>query len=365
VYKSIVHCCVLVLPCLANISYAEELPDFSAASFKLSGYLESYYSKDFNDPGRQKRPSFIYSYNQDDSLQINLALIKADITSSHFRAHLGVASGTYMQANYAAENRTLQHLYEANLGIKLSDQHDLWLDVGVMPAHIGFESAIGAENWTLTRSMMADNSPYFETGAKLSYTSTDGKWYVSGLLINGWQRIHRPDGNTTPALGHQITYRPSDRLTINSSSFIGNDKSDADRQMRYFHNLYAQLQLDDRWSMLAALDVGAEQRLDDRGRYNVWYSPNLIFRYRYSDQLSFAARAEYYQDKQGVIVSTETPNGFKTQGYSVNMDYQLHPSVLLRAELRQFISKDRIFLKDDNDFSSRSLMATTALAISF
>lgn len=364
-YKSIIHCCVLVLPCLANVSYAEESQDFSAASFKVSGYLESYYSKDFNDPSVQKRPSFIYSYNQDDSLQINLALIKADITASHFRAHLGVASGTYMKANYAAETRTLQHIYEANVGLKLSDQQDVWLDVGVMPAHIGFESAIGAENWTLTRSMMADNSPYFETGARLSYTSQDGKWYASGLLLNGWQRIHRPDGNTTPALGHQITYKPTDKLTINSSSFIGNDKSDADRQMRYFHNLYAQLQLNDDWSMLAALDVGAEQKLDERGRYNVWYSPNLIFRYRYSNRLSFAARAEYYQDKQGVIVSTETPNGFKTQGYSVNMDYQLYPSVLLRTELRQFISSERIFLKHDNDFSSRSLMATTALAISF
>jgi hypothetical protein len=365
VNKSMLHYCVLALPLLAGEGYAEEVQDLSAASFKLSGYLESYYSKDFNDPGQQKRPAFMYSYNQDDSLQINLALIRADITSSHFRAHLGVASGTYMKANYAAETRTLQHLYEANVGVKLSDQHDLWLDVGLMPAHIGFESAIGAENWTLTRSMMADNSPYFETGARLSYTSKDGKWYVSGLLLNGWQRIHRPDGNSTPSLGHQITYKPNDRLTLNSSSFIGNDKSDADRQMRYFHNLYAQLQLDDRWSMLAALDVGAEQRLDDRGRYNVWYTPNLIFRYKYSDSVSFAARAEYYQDKQGVIVSTETPNGFKTQGYSVNMDYQLHPAVLLRAELRQFISKDRIFLKDDNDFSSRSLMATTSLAISF
>lgn len=353
------------MPLITNNSLAEELQDLSATKFKVSGYLESYYSKDMNDPSQQKRPSFIYSYNQDDSLQINLALIKAEITSSKFRAHFGVSSGTYMKANYVAENRALQHLYEANIGVKLSDQHNIWLDVGVMPSHIGFESAIGAENWTLTRSMMADNSPYFETGAKLSYTTTDGKWYVSGLLLNGWQRIHRPEGNTTPAIGHQITYRPNEKLSINSSSFIGNDKSDADRQMRYFHNLYAQVQLNDDWSMLTGIDVGAEQRLDDRGCYNMWYSPNLILKYRYSDRLSIAARAEYYQDKQGVIVSSDTPNGFKTQGYSVNMDYQLHPSVLLRTELRQFISKDPIFLKDNNDFSSRSLMATTALAISF
>ncbi|WP_156171690.1 porin [Methylophilus sp. TWE2] len=346
-------------------SHADEMPSLATDRYKISGYLEAYYSKDFNQPASQTRPGFIYSYNKHDSAQINLALIKASLDMDRVRARVGIGSGTYMRANYAAENGYVRNIYEANVGFKLLDRHDVWLDVGVMPSHIGFESAIGAENWTLTRSMMADNSPYFETGARVSYTSPDGKWYVSGVAVNGWQRINRPGGNSTPSLGHQVTYKPHDKLTLNSSSFIGNDKSDQDRQMRYFHNFYAQLALDDNWAVTTGFDIGAEQRLDDRGRYNVWYTPNVIVRYRYSDRLSVSARAEYYRDKQGVIISTRTPDGFNMQGYSVNMDYKLYPSILLRAELKQFISKERFFDTDDNDLSRRSLLATTALAITF
>jgi len=59
----------------------------------------------------------------------------------------------------------------------------------------------------VTRSTLADNSPYFETGEKLSYTSDDSKWFASGLILNGWQHIQRPDSNTTPSIGYQLTYK--------------------------------------------------------------------------------------------------------------------------------------------------------------
>lgn len=270
-----------------------------------------------------------------------------------------------MRANYAAEPQGLRNLYEANIGFKLSDQHQLWLDVGVLPSHIGFESAIGIDNWTLTRSLMADNSPYFETGAKLSYTSEDGKWLLSGLLLTGWQRIHRPDGNTTPAIGHQLTYKPYEHLTINSSSFIGNDKSDAQRQMRYFHDFYVQWQLDPQWGLTAALDIGAEQAAPGSERYSVWFSPNLILRYRYSDRLQFAGRLEHFNDRQGVIINTGTANGFQTTGYSINMDYRLNNRMVWRNELRQLNSRDALFTQGDARLTDHSLMAVTALTVQF
>ncbi len=134
--------------------------------------------------------------------------------------------------------------------------------------------------------------------------------------------------------------------------------------MRYFHNLYGQFQLSERWGLIAGFDIGAEQTERGSSRYQVWYSPIVITRYVYSDKLSFAARAEYYQDKDEVIVTTDTPNGFRTVGYSVNVDYKLMQHLALRAELRMFKSKDEIFEKK-NGLSNESLMATTAVVITF
>ena len=351
---------LLLLCC--NHALAETFSMNDESKISISGYLETYYLHDFNDPTDDVRPSFTYSHNAVSKPSINLGFIKANLNTDRVRGNLALGSGTYMRANYVAEPRDLQKIFEANIGFKLSD--NLWLDAGVMPSHIGFESAIGLDNWTVTRSMLADNSPYFETGVKLSYTSDDGKWYASGLILNGWQRIQRPDGNTTPAIGHQLTYKPNTKLTLNSSSFIGNDKSDKERRMRYFHNFYGQYQINDQWGVIAALDVGAEQIERNSQRYNVWFTPIIITQYKYSDKLSMAARAEYYQDKDQVIITTDTPNGFSTWSYSANIDYRLTNHVAIRTEIRKFHCRDSIFQRE-NRFDDDSLTATTAAIITF
>lgn len=333
--------------------------------FTVSGYAEVYYTADFNNPKNNNRPGFVYSHNRNNEVNVNLAFIKTAYNTENVRANLALAAGTYMNANYAAEQGVMKNVYEANVGLKISKKHNLWIDAGAFSSHLGFESAVGKDNWTLTRSLFADNSPYFETGAKISYTSESGKWFVSGLVLNGWQRIQRVDGNSTPAFGHQLIFKPNEKLTLNSSSFIGNDKPDSIRQMRYFHNLYAVYQINKKFGVTVGFDIGAEQKAKGSDQYNIWYTPVLIAKYNATDKLSFTARGEYYQDEKGVIISTGTENGFKTFGYSFNLDYQIFPNLVWRTEIRNLNSKDAIFTNRRDKFNENSLTATTALAISF
>ncbi len=188
------HVSAMKKPCLAFtlmfyscISVAQDNAT-EPNSIHFSGYLESYYIHDFNNPEGSSRPSFAYSHNVVDKPSINLVFIKASLNTPRTRANLAVGSGTYMRANYASEPKDLQKLFEANVGIKLSDSN-LWLDAGVLPSHIGFESAIGLDNWTVTRSILADNSPYFETGLRLSYTTDDGQWYGKWAIAK-WLATH-------------------------------------------------------------------------------------------------------------------------------------------------------------------------------
>lgn len=331
----------------------------------VSGYAEVYYTADFNNPKNNSRPSFVYSHNRNNEVNVNLAFIKTAYNSENVRANLALAVGTYMTANYAAEQGVMKNIYEANAGLKISRKHNLWIDAGIFPSHLGFESAVGKDNWTLTRSLFADNSPYFETGAKISYTSQSGKWFLSGLVLNGWQRIQRVDGNSTPAFGHQVIFKPNEKLTINSSSFIGNDKPDSIRQMRYFHNLYAVYQISKNFGVTAGFDIGAEQKAKESKQYNIWYTPVLIAKYNATEKLSFTARGEYYQDEKGVIIATGTENGFKTFGYSLNADYQIFPNLVWRTEIRNLNSRDAVFMNRTGEFNKNSFTTTTALAVSF
>lgn len=45
---------------------------------KVSGYLETYYGYDFNNPADNNRPSFIYSHNRHNEVNLNLGYIKAN-----------------------------------------------------------------------------------------------------------------------------------------------------------------------------------------------------------------------------------------------------------------------------------------------
>lgn len=154
------------------------------------------------------------------------------------------------------------------------------------------------------------------------------------------------------------------RLPLNSSSLICSDKPDSARQMRYFHNLYGQFQLTEKFRMIVGFDFGVQQEAKNSNDYNTWYSPVLIVKYSPNEKISIAARGEYYSDANGVIISTGTLNGFQTYGYSLNLDFQILNNMVWRIEGRGFTSKDKNFTLNDNP-SSQNYFLTSALAISF
>lgn len=173
-----------------------------------------------------------------------------------------------------------------------------------------------------------------------------------------------PMGNNTPAFGTQITFTPSSKLIINYSTFIGNDKPDTSKQMRYFHNVYGIFQITDNLRVTVGFDYGMEQKFEGSSDYNNWYSPVIIVKVNLNDQWSLTGRAEYYVDENGVIIATGTKNGFQTTGYSLNIDYKIRENAVWRIEGRSLNSKDKIFIKDDSA-ENMSTFVTTSIAISF
>lgn len=333
-------------------------------SLAISGYLETYYGYDFGKPDNHDRPNFLYSYNRHNELNLNLGFIKAAYQSGIVRANLALMTGSYSNTNLASEPGVSKNIFESNVGVKLSKKSSLWLDAGIFPSHIGFESAIGKDCWNLTRSLLAENSPYYESGIKLSYTSANSKWFLSGLVLNGWQRIKRIDGNNTLGFGHQITYKPLDNIILNSSSFIGSDSPDSSKQLRYFHNFYAQVKLFEKLGLIAGFDIGFQEESKGSNNFNTWYSPVLILKYSPNDKLNIATRGEYYRDDHGVIIATGTQNGFRTYGYSINLDYNVSSNLVWRIEGRAFTSKDKIFSLD-NKPSTNNYHLITSLALAF
>lgn len=335
-----------------------------SSQFKVSGYAEVYVQYDFARPDDHQRPSFVYSHNRTGEVNVNLALARLSYTSSRVRGSLALAAGTYMNANYAAEPGVLRNLYEVSLGFKPFPNTNFWIDAGVLPSHIGWESAISRDCWHLTRSMAADNSPYFETGVRMAYRSPNEKWLISLLALNGWQRIQRPDGNSTPAFGHQLTYQPNERVTLNSSSFVGSDTPDSLRRMRLFHDLYGIFALTDKLSLMAGFDIGWQQVSKGSSDYDTWYTPVISMQYRIRPSLRMAVRAEYYSDPSAVIITSAYTTGFGTFAASVNLDVDIGRHLVWRIEAKGLKGKEGTF-DNDGKPSAQNGLVVTSLALAF
>ncbi len=350
---------LLVIFSIPVLAQEEEKPVIS-----WSGYVEVYYLYNFNKPSDNNQPGFIYSHNRHNEFNLNLGFLKGSYSAERVRANLAIGAGTYMNANYSAEPGVLKNIYEGNAGFKLAKKANLWLDAGIFGSHIGFESAINKDCWSVTRSILADNSPYFESGAKITYTTENGKWLLSALALNGWQRIKRVDGNSLMSWGTQIQYKPSNSVLLNYSTFIGTDKPDSTRQMRFFHNLYGVINITDKLGLTLGFDIGTEEKANTENGVNTWYSPVAIVKYTINDRWGIAGRLEHYNDKNGVIIATGTTNGFQTTGYSLNIDYAPAKNILVRLEGRNLSSKDKIFVKDNVAGNNNSFI-TSSIAVSF
>ena len=321
-----------------------------------------YYAYDFARPAHHKKAPFLFNHNHHNEFNVNLILASVSYNDSATRAQVGIMAGSYPQANLAAEPELFRNIYEANAGVRLGRTKDIWLDAGILPSHIGSETAISKDCWTLTRSIQAENSPYYETGLRVSYRAPNRKWYVAALLLNGWQRIKRADGNNTVSLGSQVTYTPTDRFLINSSTFIGNDKPDSVKKWRYFHNLYSIWQLSDKWRITLGIDVGLEQEHRRSSVLKIWYSPLALLRYQ-NKNWAVTARAEYYEDEKGVIVPLVDNKPFHMQGYSLNIDRKVH-KLLFRVEGRTF-RNDTAYFINPSGISLSNFQLTTSLSFAF
>lgn len=340
-------------------TFAQEEP-----KIKVSGYLETYYGYDFNKPGDNNRPGFIYSHHRHNEVNLNLGFIKGSYNNGAVRANVALMAGTYTNANLAAEPGVLKNIYEANSGLKLSKTINLWLDAGIFSSHVGFESAVSKDCWVLTRNISSENTPYYESGAKLSYASSDGKISAVLLYLNGWQRINRLNGNTKPAVGVQLTWKPTDKITVNYSNYLGAEGADSVGVKRFYHNVYGIFQLTDGFGLTVGVDYGAQQKARGSSGQNEVFSPVAIAQYKIAGQWKVAGRVEYYQDKNGVFIATSTQNGFMVTGYSANLDYAPIGNAMVRLEGKLYDSKDKIFTRNGK-LVNKNAAVTASIAVSF
>ena len=337
-------------------SFAQEKSDFK---IEFTGFLEAYYAYDINQPQSEGKLPFMYNYNRHNEFNLNIGLLRSRLEYENAYASFALHSGTYVDDNYA--NEKLKYISEAYVGLHLDQSKKNSIEVGILPSYIGFESATTSSNLTLTRSVLAENSPYFMTGVKYNYTPSD-QWNFSVLITNGWQRINKPDKNIPPSFGSQVVYKSNPNSTFNWSTFVGKEFNGFDFTMRYFSNVNFDKKWSDKWRTIVGFDYGVQDTSSQNDVHESWFSPVLIVQRSLTTKWQTAVRMEYYNDEQNIIVTAE--DEFKLLGLSLNVDYLISPKVKFRTEARYFETTKNIFFHS-NELVSNNFFVTSSLSFEF
>ncbi len=317
-------------------------------SLAIQLFAEVYTSFIPAKPNTEKRPGYFYNYGNANTASINMALARVFYQRKKFRTNLGLMAGDYARNNLAPEQPWARNIYEANVGYRFSNKEQIWLDVGVFPSHIGAESAIGKDNWTATRSIVADNSPYYETGIRFSY-KPGSQWYFALLTLNGWQRITAPLNQLGANWGAQVSYSPNSMVSFNSSSYIGKVRNNGVYKTRIYSNLYATAWLSKRLGLLAGWDFGMQEGSLTPGSY-AWNDVSVQLRYKLKpEKLALAVRYEQMNDPNRVLYQPETNPAlsFYVHLVSANLDWVPLNGFLLRAEANFQSSPKPLFFKEN------------------
>jgi hypothetical protein len=231
-------------------------------------------------------------------------------------------------------------------------------------AHTGLEGWITRDNLAYTRSLIADFSPYYEAGVKLTWSPSPALTAQLDIL-NGWQNIS--NYNAPPAVGSRVDYVASPNLTLSYDNFFGDVAADSlSAQYRLYHDFIVQFAATGRWQLSGMLSLGTQGRSAPSGKAAMWYGASVFAKFRLCPNVGLVARLERYADPDQVIVLTGLPDAFRTTGTSVGVDVTLDPRVLWRTELRGFRSDAAVWpTRRSGDFAANDWFAVTSLALTF
>lgn len=324
---------------------------------KVSGYLDTYYTYDFNQPNSLNR-QFTNMAARHNEFNVNHAYILGEYEDSKVRGVLGLHTGTYPSFNYAAEtNELTRMIYKAYAGVKLSE--NVWIDAGIFGGHTGYEAVESLNNEIYSRALSTEYTPYYETGVRVTAELND-ELTLTGVILNGWQNI--AETNETKAFGMNLNYKASEQLDLNYGNYFGDEGNNfTGSRYRNFHHAYARYQFNDKFHTMLSFDLGNQ---DLGGSTENFYFITLITQYKINDKVSLAFRYEKVDDEFQILIPTGNFNGFIGQVYTLNFNYHISENAIFRIESKMFNTDNDIFTAGDTNESNNEVISTS-IAVKF
>ena len=337
----------------------------------LSGFIDGYYSFNFNRPNTTDGYDQINQlYNFDDKTD-QFELSAAKLTLNHAPDPVGadidfIYGRTNDLINNAASNTTtttfvasqLPYLEQAYVSLKPPKAKGFELDFGKWVTSAGAEVIESMSNWNYSRSLLFVNAiPYWHFGARTSLPT--GKFETIGFqLFNGWNNVSKSNGGVSGAFTSAFV-KP--KFTIDANYLVGPENYNTTSGLRNLVDATLLLTPPGKVNAYINYDYGSNRdAIADQGDtlLHDWWGAAGAVHVQASAKNAIALRGEYFDD----------PDGFQT-GFKQDLiegtftyEYKWVEGLLMRVEYRCDASSDGTYF---NKLASQSSWQQQTATISF
>jgi hypothetical protein len=294
---------------------------------------ESYLGYNFNE-NKSFQSAHLYNHYHLQKPRINYAQIDWKKEFPDWTVQIGIHDGDYVRRNYSDQPQWAQLISIAQLQYSPKNIKQLKLTAGIFPSHIGFESAWVQNNLTLSRSLLAENSPYFESGFHAQYGAKNGSWNIGVLALTGWQQASLVSPIRKPSWGWSSNFVIKDNIQVSYNGFFGYQNTTGTVK-RSYHNFYSNFQKG-KWKSILGFDFG-QAFINQKSIH--WYSPVVIFGKQINESWSSAFRLESMIDPNQFILLDEDQKIIQKSTLGLTVEFKTKNQFFFRLEGKKAFEK--------------------------
>jgi Putative beta-barrel porin-2, OmpL-like. bbp2 len=366
---------ILLVTCMfySLVIQAQDSTSTTPGKFTFSGYMDTYYTANFNNPLYRENVGVGGAARAFDQragqFQLGLIQAKATYTSSSVDAVFDLTwgnnadlgnYGNTVSLNTGAATSTALAIKQAYITMKASSK--LSFTAGQFGTHIGYEVIDAPINYNYSLSNLFNNGPFYHLGVKAQYNFSD-KVYLMAGLVNNIDRNY--DNNRAKGFIAQLFINPVSGWNVYLNTAISNE-ANAKVNGKDSTGTYSIFDLTTTYQITPKFFLGLNAAYGSQTggyqQYNPyftgtetkkatnWSGVAIYSNYAFTDKFGMGIRYETFDNKggaralvaadgSGVSVNSITVTGNITTG---------NGHVLLKPELRiDSYSKDK-FLNGDN-----------------
>lgn len=349
---------VLLAPVAGRAEDPAAAPAAPAPPFTINGFVDTYYSYNFNKPkSRQNQvPTTNFDFN-DNTFGLSLAelVVSKAAEPVGFRMDLDygpttdfVHCGAVNCPGVFPNEATYKNIQQAY--VTWATPLKVTLDMGKFVTHMGAEVIESKDNWNYTRSLLFCCAiPYYHSGVRANYPIND-MLFVNGYVLNGWNDVI--ETNAMKTFGATVGFTPIKQLPI-VLNWIGPEASEGAYKNKQVYDAIVTFNATDAVSFMVNYDYGSQKDQILPSEKTLKYSGVALYARWKVDPCAVAVRYEMVNDKDNLMfggspATTDlNANGNKVKELTITGEHTIAKNLLTRLEYRMDKSDDKIY--EDKD----------------